>query len=240
MRKIITLLLLIATFNGFSQDVIIKNDKNELKVKVMEILPDMVKFKYAGRIDGPLYSIYKKEIFMIIYEDGKRETFNEATMNKIDEHAVQTPLTENDSPATESLSGEAPEKNLYSLARIATAETFDLLDIEYDVRYKLGKKKDFSIGVGFNVTYNFNSETTGYYVYATAAYRVWLSAKKQYPLTLWGSAGYAETYYAESVIGNGSLWEVGADIGLGKKGDFGLTVYTPKFESYFFGIYFKL
>lgn len=239
MRKILIFLLLIIASKSFSQDVIIKNDKTELKVKVIEILPDMVKFKYADRTDGPLYSIYKKDIFMIIYEDGKREIFNEKPMGKMEENTTQTPLTGNENP-TATLSDKETEKKSCLLMRIGTAETFDMLDAELDFRYKLGKKKNFSIGIGFNTTVYFESKETGYYGYATAAYRLWLSSKKQYPLSLWMNIGYAETLWDGAVIASGALWEVGTDIGLGKKGNFGLTTYSPKLESLFLGIYFNL
>lgn len=176
MKKILTLILLMVCLNGFSQDIIIKNDKTELKVKVMEILPEMVKFKYAERLEGPLYSIYKREIFMIIYADGRRESFSAMPVNKLNGVSESPDFNENADPA-EATNSEEGEKSLYSLARLATIETFDLLDVEYDVRYKLGKSINFSIGMEVNATYNFSSETTGYYVYATAAYRVWLSSK---------------------------------------------------------------
>ena len=149
MKKIITLLLLIACFNGFSQDVIVKNDKTELKVKVMEILPEMVKFKYTERSEGPLYSIYKSEIFVIIYADGKRESFITTPVTKLNNTSDSPTLIENKDPVDINNS-EEEEKSLYSLARLATVETFDLLDVEYDVRYKLGKSKNFSIGLGAN------------------------------------------------------------------------------------------
>ncbi|MBO0930525.1 hypothetical protein [Fibrella aquatilis] len=61
-----------------AQDLIIKNDKTELSVQVQEITDDMVKYKPFNRQGGPLYSLRKTEIFVIIYQDGSRETFRQA------------------------------------------------------------------------------------------------------------------------------------------------------------------
>lgn len=64
---------------GFSQDIIFKNDKSEVKAKVLEILDREIKYKKWDFMEGPTYSMRKNEIFMIIYENGRRETFNKRT-----------------------------------------------------------------------------------------------------------------------------------------------------------------
>lgn len=58
-----------------AQDIIIKNDKTEIKAKVLEITDEHVKYKEFDFQDGPIYNLKKSEIFVIIYKNGKRETF---------------------------------------------------------------------------------------------------------------------------------------------------------------------
>jgi len=73
-----------------AQDVIIKNNKSELSVKVEEITDKTVRFRYFTRQDGPVYNLEKSEIFMIIYRDGTRESFS----GKTDEQIITSKSTE--------------------------------------------------------------------------------------------------------------------------------------------------
>ncbi len=56
-------------------DIIYKKDGTEIKVKVIEITEETIKYKNYNQPDGPQRNIVKKDIFMIIYKDGSRETF---------------------------------------------------------------------------------------------------------------------------------------------------------------------
>lgn len=58
-----------------AQDFIIKNDKSEIQAKVLEITDETIKYKQFQFQDGPVYNVKKTEVFMIIYQNGKRETF---------------------------------------------------------------------------------------------------------------------------------------------------------------------
>lgn len=64
-----------ATMGLKAQDIIIKNDKSEFKAKVVEIGTDAVKYKEWDNQSGPLYNIAKGQLFMIIYQNGKKEFF---------------------------------------------------------------------------------------------------------------------------------------------------------------------
>ena len=61
-----------------AQDTILKTDKTEVTAKVAEITTDEIKFRYFNRLDGPIYTLKKSEVFVIIYQDGTRETFTNA------------------------------------------------------------------------------------------------------------------------------------------------------------------
>ena len=58
-----------------AQDIIYKNDGGEIKAKVKEITEETIKYKRYDHLEGPLRNISKREVFMIIYENGKREKF---------------------------------------------------------------------------------------------------------------------------------------------------------------------
>jgi hypothetical protein len=71
--KIAFVLLLMISFKGLAQDIIIKNDKTEIKSKVIELTADLIKYRKFTMLDGPIYSIDKSEVFMIVYKNGIKE-----------------------------------------------------------------------------------------------------------------------------------------------------------------------
>lgn len=89
MRNIILFtILLLSPSLSFCQDVIYKNDKSEIKAKVVEITDEVIKYKKYDQADGPLRNINKSDVFIIIYEDGTRELFNQ---NNADPNKAETP-----------------------------------------------------------------------------------------------------------------------------------------------------
>lgn len=75
MKKILILILIISN-TAFAQDIIVKKNGEEVKSKIIEITNSEIKFKDFDFQDGPTRNISVNEVFMIIYENGKRETFN--------------------------------------------------------------------------------------------------------------------------------------------------------------------
>ena len=63
-----------------AQDIILKKDASEIKAKVLEITDQQVKYKEFDFQNGPTRNINISEVFMITYENGKREVFN--TLNE--------------------------------------------------------------------------------------------------------------------------------------------------------------
>jgi len=63
-----------------AQDIIIKNDKSEIKSKVIELTSTTIKYKKWENQDGPLYNIENKEVFMILYANGQREIIKQSNM----------------------------------------------------------------------------------------------------------------------------------------------------------------
>ena len=56
-------------------NIILKNG-NEISAKIIEITPDLIKYKKCYNLEGPLISIYKNEVLMLRYNDGSKELFN--------------------------------------------------------------------------------------------------------------------------------------------------------------------
>lgn len=71
--------LLISFISSFAQDVIVKRNGDEVKVRVLEVNTDNIKYKNFDNQSGPLYTILKSEIFMIKYENGMKEVITPET-----------------------------------------------------------------------------------------------------------------------------------------------------------------
>ncbi|MBN1639386.1 MAG: hypothetical protein JW866_10485 [Ignavibacteriales bacterium] len=56
-----------------AQDIIYKTDGTEIKVKIIELTTETVKYKNFEQLQGPIRNILLSDVFMIIYEDGTKE-----------------------------------------------------------------------------------------------------------------------------------------------------------------------
>ncbi|MBO4263820.1 MAG: hypothetical protein J5871_03985 [Bacteroidales bacterium] len=67
------LVLLAGGVSASAQDIITKKSGEDVKAKIMEVLPDAIKYKQYDYQDGPTFTMNKSEILMITYENGQRE-----------------------------------------------------------------------------------------------------------------------------------------------------------------------
>lgn len=67
--------LMFITTSLLSQESLIKKDKSVIKVKILEIQENSIKYKPIEFLEGPVRSISISEISHIVYEDGNIETF---------------------------------------------------------------------------------------------------------------------------------------------------------------------
>lgn len=73
---VLTGLLLCSWLACQAQDTIVKVDKTRIESKIVEITDDVVRYKRFDFQDGPLYTIRKSEVFMIVYKNGRTESFD--------------------------------------------------------------------------------------------------------------------------------------------------------------------
>ena len=78
--KLILILLLIGLSSNFvsAQDIILKLNGDEIKSKVIEISSETIKYKEFYFPEGPTMVIKTTEVFMIKYENGRKDLINEA------------------------------------------------------------------------------------------------------------------------------------------------------------------
>lgn len=77
-----------------TQDIIVKNDKTEIKAKVLEITESTIMYKKFEMLDGPSYSIKKTEVFVIIYQNGTKEYMVNSTPKLTPQTVVKTTTNE--------------------------------------------------------------------------------------------------------------------------------------------------
>lgn len=74
-------LFFVTNTNLYSQDVIVLTDGEEIEANVVEITTETIKFRIFQNPQGPLRNIRINDVFMIIYEDGSRESFSSSMSN---------------------------------------------------------------------------------------------------------------------------------------------------------------
>jgi hypothetical protein len=80
MKKIFTFILTAISFHfSFSQDIITKKDGVDIKAKVMEVSATEVRYKKFENLNGPVYSLAITEIYMVKYENGEKDLFDQKT-----------------------------------------------------------------------------------------------------------------------------------------------------------------
>ncbi len=106
MKSFFTILVVFITITGLkAQDIIVKNDKTELKAKIEELTETTIKYKKFEMLDGPSYNINKRDVFMIIYKNGTKE-YIESNNNLSQSKSVEENNTTNKSANIDIETGE--------------------------------------------------------------------------------------------------------------------------------------
>lgn len=69
-------LALISAITCYSQDVITQKNGDKINAKIVEVGISEIKYKKFDNQDGPVYSIAKRDILKIIYENGTTDQFS--------------------------------------------------------------------------------------------------------------------------------------------------------------------
>ena len=83
MKKLLLISFFFALFikiNAQKDQVTLKTGET-LTVKISEVTPSQIKF--LKTLDGPIYSLNKAEVFMIVYEDGRKQLFEQENNSNI-------------------------------------------------------------------------------------------------------------------------------------------------------------
>jgi hypothetical protein len=81
MKKLIIPFLSLMPVLVSAQDVLYKTDNTKEEVKVTEVNSGTIKYKAFANPDGPLYTIAKTNVVLIVYQNGQYETFKTTPVN---------------------------------------------------------------------------------------------------------------------------------------------------------------
>ena len=102
MKYVLIGLLLACSAIAFSQDIITKKNGDDIKAKVTEITDAQVKYKKWESLDGPVYNIPISDVFMVKYENGKKDFFgnNQPVTSSASKPAPTTSKTVSSQPTS--------------------------------------------------------------------------------------------------------------------------------------------
>lgn len=267
MRTLLFILFLSGTYNCLAQDIIVKNDRSEIKVKVVEILEDVIKYRNWEHQDGPLYNLSKGEIFMILYANGQREIIKQppASFPNSDTAGSATGIKPDamqdgrfSKPVVQTGSSRRDIIVYYQKRKISYTPT--RLNVGFQTPLAIGTDTEFRIiknTLNLGVTYNYMFPKDDYILQSNFAF-VYASLyaplnrmmgkyeKQDKGLFLFGHAGYSATsvefmdYRGETYteLVHGFTWRIGADLYLSK--NFGITVSSYELKSFHGGIVIPL
>ncbi|MCB8994620.1 MAG: hypothetical protein H6538_03320 [Bacteroidales bacterium] len=168
----------------YSQDVILLRTGDEIKATVNEISNDIIKYRKFENPTGPFYTISKSDVFMIKYENGTREVF---------ENTDATTKPKNQETTANEASGALTFKKPQSVYQK------DLLLIPKEIRLKYkdsdGALKYYNKGTQFIKTGKILAGAS-----LAASISVGLLVKNPSPVFGWTAVGFSSA----SLIG--SIW----------------------------------
>jgi hypothetical protein len=108
---IIGILLTFSVLAGNSlraQDIIVLSTGEEIRSTVSEVAPDMIRYKKFENLSGPVYSIEKSKVFMIKYQNGTKDVFNQPESKpQNNQQTVQKPASQPVSSSSQALTCRA-------------------------------------------------------------------------------------------------------------------------------------
>jgi tetratricopeptide (TPR) repeat protein len=83
-------IFMLFSFVSFSQDKIYKTDGTIVEAKIQEVGEAEIKFKKFSNQNGPMYSVKKEFVKMIVYENGEKEVYNQEQPSQQVQAPIQT------------------------------------------------------------------------------------------------------------------------------------------------------
>jgi hypothetical protein len=160
MKKVIffVVFVVLAMTTTFAQDIILKQSGDEIKSKIIEISNENIKYKEFDYQNGPIKNILISEVFMIIYENGRKEIFTKEEVSNI---SAQDSFQTQDSSQTTN-SGEGFNLGLHLGIPVGDYEDFANFTLGLDVSYLFNVDDGFDVGIAIGYINFFSKDLNGF------------------------------------------------------------------------------
>lgn len=139
MKKTFAFVLLCLSMTGYSQDQLFKKDNTKIEVKILEINQNEIKYKLFTYQDGPTITVSKKDIALIIYQNGVHEVINAGNEPPAPSTPAETPFVVYNSYTPTRINRDSIEK----------AEMDHLLGTKNLVSFNMIEPINGSIGISY-------------------------------------------------------------------------------------------
>ncbi|MDF2451940.1 MAG: hypothetical protein K0S26_1444 [Bacteroidota bacterium] len=167
MKNILTLIFIALAGYCFGQDQLFKKDNTKIEVKILEINQNEIKYKLFTYQDGPTISILKKDVALIIYQNGVHEVLNTPAVETVPANGSSM-IVYNSTPSPR-INRDSIEKaafnELVSNKNLVSINIMEPLNGSFGVNYLREFANNYlhvyvPISVGFSAPYFSQSVTT--------------------------------------------------------------------------------
>lgn len=113
----------ITTLFSFAQDILVKKNGEEVKIKTIEIGFTEIKYKNFETPDGPTFIVAKSEVFMIKFENGTKEVFKTEEIKEESKQEVPSTISPAVVPQNQS-TWDNPNNNSFGSQQKSTVNLF--------------------------------------------------------------------------------------------------------------------
>lgn len=157
--------IIISILSGFAvkaQDTIVQTDGQKVIAKVLEITPDLIKYKKFDNPDGPIFSIQKSKVYMIVYQNGTQDIITKKVVptnnDQSDGNVEYKPIDKNDKPKATTVTYSKVEykktisdNNIRHLVKLNPLLIF-LGDIPVYYEHRISDHVSIEAGLGMTMT----------------------------------------------------------------------------------------
>lgn len=100
-KSLLILCLSVLGSSAMAQDIIVKTNADEIQAKVVKVTDSSIEYKKWHHLNGPSYEIAAKDVFIIQYQNGKREVISTddisiSTIGSYNQHSDAYPRYQGD------------------------------------------------------------------------------------------------------------------------------------------------
>lgn len=158
-KVLLTLICLVAFISSYAQDKIYKKNGDVIEAKVTSVNLKNISYKRADNLSGPEYTIYKKDVDKIVYENGSKDEFDEEEDNTETRRMPPSPFRNHKAAPNESKYG----KNIIAVAPLQLTNDNIQGGVGFSLSYERMLDKNGIISLYVPAILSFSTDNNNYY-----------------------------------------------------------------------------